>query len=112
MAEDEKKVPEGQQPPEGNTTDGKKKGIERRFHPRAGSKTSFEGKCDDLKGHIYDCTNAARAADMYTKTTREITEYIGRTIKYSAALVKGIETLTEPIIDMPEALPDLATAYE
>jgi hypothetical protein len=112
MAEDEKKPPDGQRSPEGNTNDGKKKGIERQFNPRASSKMSFEGKCDDLKGHIYDCTNAARAADMYTKTTREITEYIGRTIKYSAALVKGIETLTEPVIDMPNELPDLATAYE
>jgi hypothetical protein len=72
----------------------------------------FKGKCEDLKGHIYDCTNAAQAADMYTKTTREIAEYIGRTIKYSAAVVKGIETLTEPTVAMPDELPALATAYE
>jgi hypothetical protein len=40
------------------------------------------------------------------------TKYIGRTIKYSAAVVKGIETLTEPTIPMPDALPDMAAAYE
>jgi hypothetical protein len=42
----------------------------------------FEGKCNDLKGHIYDCTNILQA-DQYTKTTKEIAEYIGRTFKFS-----------------------------
>jgi hypothetical protein len=117
MAENEKKGAEGQRPspaPDGNDNESVKKAKgNRRFHPKSSiAKAIFEGKCDDLKGHIYDCTNAARAADMYTKTTREIAEYIGRTIKYSAAMVKGIETLTEPTIPMPEELPDTATAYE
>jgi hypothetical protein len=41
----------------------------------------FEGKCNDLKGHIYDCTNI-RQADQYTKTTKKISEYIGCTFKF------------------------------
>ena len=36
----------------------------------------FEGKCDALKGFIYDCLTQ-RMADMYMKTTNEITEYVG-----------------------------------
>jgi hypothetical protein len=73
-------------------------------------KTPFEGRCDDLKNHIYDCANTAKAADMYTKTTREIIEYIGRTIKYSADLVKGMESLVEPMIEEPDDLPENASA--
>jgi hypothetical protein len=29
----------------------------------------FEGRCDDLKGFIYDCADA-RQADAYTTTTK------------------------------------------
>jgi hypothetical protein len=32
--------------------------------------TKFEGKCEDLKGAIYDCSNA-RHADVFVKTTQE-----------------------------------------
>jgi hypothetical protein len=49
---------------------------------------------------------------MYTKTTREIIEYIGRTFKYSTDLVKGMESLVEPKIAEPEELPEGATALE
>lgn len=43
----------------------------------------FEGKCDDLKGYIYDCVDG-KQADAYTKTTKEIAEYVGRTYKYGS----------------------------
>jgi hypothetical protein len=48
------------------------------FAPRA---PKFEGRCTDLKGHIYDCSDV-RQSDQYTKTTKEIAEYVGRTYKY------------------------------
>jgi hypothetical protein len=67
------------QPPDGGSTEAKKGKNQRRYQQRAGiTKTAFEGRSDDLKGYIYDCTNAAKAADMYTKTTREIAEYTHR----------------------------------
>ena len=34
----------------------------------------FEGKCEELKGFIYDCSDA-RQADMFTKTMKEIAGY-------------------------------------
>ena len=40
----------------------------------------FEGKCDGLKGHIYDCSDT-RQSDQFTRTTKEIAEYVGRTYK-------------------------------
>ena len=41
----------------------------------------FEGKCDDLKGHIYDCSNV-RQPDIFMKKTKEIGELVRRTYKY------------------------------
>ena len=43
----------------------------------------FEGHCKDLKGFIYDCSDPSQA-DMYTKTTKELVEYAGRTCKHGA----------------------------
>ena len=45
------------------------------------SQTRFEGRCNDLKGLIYDCADV-RQADQYARTTKEIGEYIGRTFKF------------------------------
>jgi hypothetical protein len=43
----------------------------------------FEGRCDKLKGHIYNCSDSQQT-DRYTKTTGEIAEYIGRTYQHGA----------------------------
>ena len=43
--------------------------------------SKFEGKCDDLKGHIYDCSNV-RQPDIFMKKTKEIGELVRRTYKY------------------------------
>jgi hypothetical protein len=37
--------------------------------PRA---AKFEGRYDNLAGHIYDYTNLREAADQFTKTMREV----------------------------------------
>ncbi len=64
-------------------------------------KTSkFEGRCDELNGHVYDCSNPRQAADEFTKTTKEIAEYTG--IKYGAEVKLAIETLQKPILPMLE----------
>jgi hypothetical protein len=59
------------------------------FMPRT---PKFEGKCADLKGHIYDCSDV-RQSDQYTKTTREIAEYVGRTFTYGGDARLSVETL-------------------
>jgi hypothetical protein len=113
MAEDVKKPAEP--PPESagsgqNDSSRKAKGNQGRFQKPVAN--VFEGRCDELKGYVYDCASTAKAADMYTKTTREIAEYIGREYKYSAVLVRGIETLVEPTIPEPDDLPPGASALE
>ena len=60
----------------------------------------FEGQCEELKGHIYDCTDA-RQADMFTKTTKEVAEYAGHTLKHSADIRKVIEELEIPTLVAP-----------
>lgn len=67
----------------------------------------FEGKCDDLKGYIYDCADA-KQADAYTKTTKEIAEYVGRTYKYGSDARRSIEKLTTVTIERPADPPDNA----
>jgi hypothetical protein len=63
--------------------------------------TRFEGKCEGLKGHIYDCSDA-KQSDMFTRTTKEIAEYAGRNYKYGGDIRITIEnmmivTLTQPV---------------
>lgn len=38
----------------------------------------FEGRCDDLKGYVFDLIGS-RSADGYTKTVKEIADHVGQT---------------------------------
>ena len=66
---------------------------------------NFEGKCDDLSGYIYDCADPKQAVDMYTSTTKEISEYVGRTYKYGGEMRQVIMKLQKPTYDIPEDIP-------
>ena len=55
----------------------------------------FEGRCEDLKGHIYDCSDV-RQSDIFAKTTKEIAGYVGRTYKYGSDAGIAVERLTLP----------------
>ena len=67
------------------------------FVPRT---PKFEGKCADLKGHIYDCSDV-RQSDQYTKTTKEIAEYVGRTYTYGDDARLAVETLALSTLAKP-----------
>jgi hypothetical protein len=41
-----------------------------------------EGNCEELKGHVFDCSNS-RQADMFSKTTKAIAGHVGKTYRYS-----------------------------
>jgi len=58
--------------------------------------TKFEGKCEDPKGHVYDSADHSQQADQYTRTTKEVAEYAGQTLKYPQDIRKAIETLQNP----------------
>ena len=74
--------------------------------PRA---SRFEGRCEELKGHVYDYANPRQAANQYTKTTREICEYVGRMYKYGADAKMALEGLQVPMFTQPEDPPEDAT---
>ena len=60
----------------------------------------FEGMCDELKGHVYDCSDA-RQADLFIKTTKEVAEFVGRTYKYGGDIRLAVENLQMPNIAEP-----------
>jgi hypothetical protein len=69
----------------------------------------FEGRCAELKGEIYDGTDF-RQADGYTKTTKEIAEYVGRV--YSGDARTTVESLVLPVFIYPSDPAEDATETE
>ncbi len=57
----------------------------------------FEGKCEDLKGHIYDYSDV-RQSDIFIKTTKEIAEYMGQTFMKGSDTRLAIENLSLPTL--------------
>jgi hypothetical protein len=56
----------------------------------------FEGRSDNLKGHIYECTDICQA-DQYTRTTKKHAIYIGQNFKfgmYTHLLIKNMQLMT------------------
>jgi len=59
----------------------------------------------ELKGHIYDASDA-RQSDQFIKTTREISEHVGRTYKYGGDICLAVQNLSLPTIAQPEDPPE------
>jgi hypothetical protein len=79
--------------------------------PTVPRQPKFEGKCDDLKGQIYDCSDS-RQADVYVKTTKEMAEHVGRTFKYGMDARLSIESLKLHALAIPSDPSTTATATE
>jgi hypothetical protein len=76
--------------------------------PTRPKQPKFKGKCEDLKGHIFDCSDS-RQADIYSKTVKEIAEYVGREYKFGNDVQLAIENLTVPTLTIPEDSATTAT---
>ena len=50
----------------------------------------FKGDHPDLKGHIFDC-RGAQAAEIYNKTIKQITTYVGREYKHGSNIKHVVE---------------------
>jgi hypothetical protein len=70
--------------------------------------SKFEGKCDKLKGHVYDCADI-RQSDMFMRTTKEIAEYVGSTYKQGGDICRAVEGLSMPTLHDPPDPPENAT---
>jgi hypothetical protein len=64
--------------------------------------SGYIGKCEEIKMHVYD-VGPTRTIDLFAKTTREIGEYLARTIKNGAEFRTafdpedlGFETIVQP----------------
>lgn len=80
----------------------------RRGFKRPALKTpKFDGRCDELRGHIYDCSDY-RSADMFTKTTKEIAEHVGRTYRYGGDARIAVENMQAPTFQQPADIDDNA----
>ena len=92
------------------TPDAKKKGgnISRTTNRATIPYVKFDGKCDDLKGHIYDCSGS-KQADLFAKTTREIAIYVGSTYKPGGDISFAVDNLELPIIEDPVDPPEGCT---
>jgi hypothetical protein len=67
----------------------------------------FEGKCDALKGNIYDFGDS-RQADQFMRTTKEVAEYVGTTYKYGSDVREAVEQLETPELTAPPYPPNAA----
>ena len=54
--------------------------------------TKFEGRCDELKGHVYDYGDS-KNADQFIQTTKEIKNLVGRTYKNAGDITAAINAL-------------------
>ena len=64
------------------------------YRARRPAGKKFEGRCEALKGHVYDMTLPKETANAYTTTTTEIAEYIGANYKLGNYTKRSIETLS------------------
>ncbi len=114
MGEDVVITPKPRSIPEDLTSNGRQNPC-RAFNkpgstPVAPKSARLEGRYDELKGNVYDCSNPRQAADEFTRTTKEIAEYTG--IKFGAERKLTIKTLKKPTLPMPADPPDDVTATE
>ena len=75
-------------------------GGKKGFVTKSSYQPKFEGKTEELKGHIYDI-GVENQADLFAKTTKEIAEYAGRHCKQTLDIRTAIETLAEVGIPVP-----------
>ena len=81
-----------------------RKGFRFKAAPGVPKQAKFEGKCDDLKGHIYDYSHA-KQADQFAKTTKEIADYVGSTYKHGGDIRLAVLNLDPPPLPMPDDPP-------
>jgi hypothetical protein len=77
---------------------------QRRIVTHVPTQENFQGRCDDLKGQIYDCSDVHQA-HQFTKTTDEIALYIGRNWKSPGDIKSAMLNLQKREIPLPDDPP-------
>jgi hypothetical protein len=87
----------------------------RRYQGRRGGLGStlgqgrFDGRCEALKGHVYDC-RGGQQPDQYVKTTKELAVYVGQTFKQGSEIEEAIKTLELQELTQPKDPGEKASA--
>jgi hypothetical protein len=77
--------------PATNTSGGRNNCFNKGLNAHIIKQVKFEGRSDAMKGHVYDCSDA-KQSDQFTKTTKEVADYIVRTYKYGGICGKQFES--------------------
>jgi len=69
--------------------------------------TKFEGACEELKGHVFDChSSKSKQIDEYNKTADKVKVYVSH--KIGSLIGKAVTDLQRPtLVEPPEPQPDL-----
>jgi len=82
-------------------------GVRKQYHGALGGTTKFEGIIEALKAAVYDYIGLCQP-ELYVRTTREIADWLGKTLKfYSSDAKEAIENLELPVIPRPGPKPTL-----
>ena len=101
-----------QEPNQGGGSRDGKGGTLKKQPKKVWSTTKFTGRCEELNGHIYDCSYPRTSPDMYAVTTREIAEYMGRKYRQGGDIRMALERLEMPTMRAPDDPPANATRSE
>ena len=90
-------------PRSGDSPEKKKQGF-RKNQQNVTRSNKFEGRCEDLKGHVYDY-GESKNADQFVQTTKEIKNYVGRIYKNPGDITTAITAMAITAVVEP-AEPD------
>ena len=68
---------------------------------RTPTASTFKGREDAIKGHVYDTVNPSASAAAFITTTEEIAEYAGRTLKMGNHVKRSMERMKEVPVAPP-----------
>ena len=63
--------------------------------------TRFTGVCEDLKDYVYDTGVGRNNAEIFSKTTKAIAEYVAREYTAAGEFRNGLPDLTLPTLTAP-----------
>lgn len=67
--------------------------------------TRLQGACEELKQHVYDTSNIHASAELFSKTTTAIGEYIARDYSGAGEFRTGLTVLNLPVPTSPASPP-------
>ena len=74
--------------------------------------TRFTGVCEDLKDHVYDTGVGRNNAEIFSKTTKAIAEYVAREYTAAGEFRNGLPDMTLPTLVAPTPPETTATVVE